>query len=204
MMSTISVRSSWQFWLPVFVSVHSIDFKDEGRYFPVQWESYLICFCLCPSTMKMTNAIIYTPQSLLFCCWTRLAFHEENTNRVWSYRPILYLMETWIQPALILNRPDDGGSNHLWNVGKLLPDHMAQQPRRQPSSHSRVVYIRTHRRTDRHDGGTFLQLLVTKAQHGKPAMRTAAVVYRKYSMTERYVKKSISMGSAGEAPINLS
>jgi hypothetical protein len=30
-------------------------------------------------------------------------------------------------------RPDDGGSKDLWNVGKLLPDHMALQPRRQPS-----------------------------------------------------------------------
>jgi hypothetical protein len=31
---------------------------------------------------------------------------------------------------------DDGGSKHLWNVGKLLPDYTAQQPRRQPSSYS--------------------------------------------------------------------
>jgi hypothetical protein len=26
---------------------------------------------------------------------------------------------------------DDGGSKYLWNVGKLLPDYMVQQPRRQ-------------------------------------------------------------------------
>jgi hypothetical protein len=26
---------------------------------------------------------------------------------------------------------DDGGSKYLWNVGKLLPDHTALQPRRQ-------------------------------------------------------------------------
>jgi hypothetical protein len=31
------------------------------------------------------------------------------------------------------DRPDDGGSKHLWNVGKLTPDHTAQQPRRQLS-----------------------------------------------------------------------
>jgi hypothetical protein len=31
-------------------------------------------------------------------------------------------------------RPDDGGSKDLWNVGKLLPDYTALQPRRQPSS----------------------------------------------------------------------
>jgi hypothetical protein len=29
---------------------------------------------------------------------------------------------------------DDGGSKDLWNVGKLLPDYTALQPRRQPSS----------------------------------------------------------------------
>jgi hypothetical protein len=30
-------------------------------------------------------------------------------------------------------RSDDGGSKHFWNIGKLLPDYTAQQPRRQPS-----------------------------------------------------------------------
>jgi hypothetical protein len=30
----------------------------------------------------------------------------------------------------------DGGSKDLWNVGKLLPDYTALQPRRQPSSYS--------------------------------------------------------------------
>jgi hypothetical protein len=33
------------------------------------------------------------------------------------------------------DRPDDGGSNHLLNVGKLLPDNTAQQPRRQSPSY---------------------------------------------------------------------
>jgi hypothetical protein len=31
---------------------------------------------------------------------------------------------------------DDGGRKYLWNVGKLLPDYTALQPRRQPSSYS--------------------------------------------------------------------
>jgi hypothetical protein len=31
---------------------------------------------------------------------------------------------------------DAGGSKDLWNVGKLLPDYMELQPRRQPSSYS--------------------------------------------------------------------
>jgi hypothetical protein len=40
-------------------------------------------------------------------------------------------------PASIIramSRPDDGGSKDLRNVGKLLPDYTAQQPRRQTSS----------------------------------------------------------------------
>jgi hypothetical protein len=37
---------------------------------------------------------------------------------------------------MITHRPDDGGSTDLWNVGKLLPDYTALQPRRQPSSYS--------------------------------------------------------------------
>jgi hypothetical protein len=38
-------------------------------------------------------------------------------------------------------RPDDGGSKHLWNVGKLLPDYTALQPRRQPSSYSPIALM---------------------------------------------------------------
>jgi hypothetical protein len=34
------------------------------------------------------------------------------------------------------HRPDDGGSKDFWNIGKLLPDYTALQPRRQPSSYS--------------------------------------------------------------------
>jgi hypothetical protein len=33
--------------------------------------------------------------------------------------------------------PDDGGSKYFWNVGKLLPDYTALQPRRQPSQYLR-------------------------------------------------------------------
>jgi hypothetical protein len=32
------------------------------------------------------------------------------------------------------DRPDDGGNNHLWNVGKRLLECTAQEPRRQSSS----------------------------------------------------------------------
>jgi hypothetical protein len=34
------------------------------------------------------------------------------------------------------HRPDDGGSKHLWNVFKILPDYTAQHPTRQSSSYS--------------------------------------------------------------------
>jgi hypothetical protein len=37
----------------------------------------------------------------------------------------------------VTHRPDDGGSRHLWNVGKFLTDYTtAQQLRRQPSLYS--------------------------------------------------------------------
>jgi hypothetical protein len=39
-------------------------------------------------------------------------------------------------PVNIYHSPDDGGSKYLWNVGKLLPDYTALQPRRQPSSYT--------------------------------------------------------------------
>jgi hypothetical protein len=42
--------------------------------------------------------------------------------------------DSW-QPSR-LSAADDGGSKHLWIVCKILPDYMAQQPRRQPSSYS--------------------------------------------------------------------
>jgi hypothetical protein len=40
----------------------------------------------------------------------------------------------WV--VAIDDRPDDGGSKDFWNVGKLLPDYTALQPRRQQSSYS--------------------------------------------------------------------
>jgi hypothetical protein len=45
-----------------------------------------------------------------------------------------FLYRKAIPRARLTHRPDDGGSKVLWNVGRLLPDYMAQRPRRQPSS----------------------------------------------------------------------
>jgi hypothetical protein len=48
-----------------------------------------------------------------------------------------------IPRAQLTHRPDDGGSKDLWNVGKLLPDYTALQPRRQPSSYM-VFFCKWH------------------------------------------------------------
>jgi hypothetical protein len=54
------------------------------------------------------------------------------------------LTAEWHRVVLVYRRfrgtccPDDGGSKHLWNVGKL-PDYTALQPRRQPSSSVRTI-----------------------------------------------------------------
>jgi hypothetical protein len=40
-----------------------------------------------------------------------------------------------ISPCILVNvRPEDGGSKYIRNVGKILPDYTAHQPRRQSSS----------------------------------------------------------------------
>jgi hypothetical protein len=41
-----------------------------------------------------------------------------------------------ISRAQLTHLPHDGGSKDLWDIGKLLPDYTALQPRRQPSSYS--------------------------------------------------------------------
>jgi hypothetical protein len=47
-----------------------------------------------------------------------------------------------VAPCSLSHRPDDGGSKHLRNVGKLLPDYTAQQPRRQSSSDSTCTLLK--------------------------------------------------------------
>jgi hypothetical protein len=43
--------------------------------------------------------------------------------------------QKWFLPPSGLTHRPDGGSRRLWNVGELLPDFTAEQPRRQPSSY---------------------------------------------------------------------
>jgi hypothetical protein len=52
---------------------------------------------------------------------------------IWVVAPCS-LEEVYRRGAYGPQPPDDGGSNHLCNVGKLLPDYTAQHPRRQSSS----------------------------------------------------------------------
>jgi hypothetical protein len=36
--------------------------------------------------------------------------------------------------VVFCTKPSDGGSKHLWNIGKLLPDYTVQYPRRHSSA----------------------------------------------------------------------
>jgi hypothetical protein len=62
--------------------------------------------------------------------WTNIFRWDFKFSWQWVWR--------WLSSGLChviwMSLPDDGGSKHLWNVDKLLPDYIAQQPRRQPSS----------------------------------------------------------------------
>jgi hypothetical protein len=51
---------------------------------------------------------------------------------------ICWIVTQYEDGCLLLSThcPDDGGNKYLWNYGKLLPDYMVLQPRRQPSSYS--------------------------------------------------------------------
>jgi hypothetical protein len=65
-----------------------------------------------------------------------------SRRQVWSWRLLRYCAvlsrRNWptFQRYVLPHRPDDGGRKYLWNVVKLLPDYMAQHPRRQSSSYS--------------------------------------------------------------------
>jgi hypothetical protein len=64
----------------------------------------------------------------------------------WHFRGACCLNHQCVTTLIIsyAHRPDDGGSKHLWNVGKLLPDYTVLQPRRQPSSYNKKAEKRTH------------------------------------------------------------
>jgi hypothetical protein len=56
-----------------------------------------------------------------------------------------FLTWRWLSSGLTtMTHSPDGGSMHLWNVGKLLRDYTAQHPRRQPSSYSPRENLKSH------------------------------------------------------------
>jgi hypothetical protein len=64
--------------------------------------------------------------------WRWLSFGMFNRVVWYKFIDILDVLAASIIRAM--NSPDDGGSKHLWDVGKLIPDHTAQHPRRESSS----------------------------------------------------------------------
>jgi hypothetical protein len=63
-----------------------------------------------------------------------LAWSSPYSSLVWPRFCLDRLVPISQTDSLHMAYPDDGGSKYLWNVGKLLPDYMALQPKRQPSS----------------------------------------------------------------------
>jgi hypothetical protein len=59
-----------------------------------------------------------------------------NEWMIFYYRVLVGVTECGFKTSECVTSliPDDGGSKDLWNVGRLLPDYTALQPRRQPSS----------------------------------------------------------------------
>jgi hypothetical protein len=74
----------------------------------------------------------------LFMLQTWVSSTKQTTyERKFGTQPVRKLGTPCTEVWLIMegdDHPDDGGSKHLWNVSKLLPYYIAQQPRRQPSS----------------------------------------------------------------------
>jgi hypothetical protein len=65
-----------------------------------------------------------------------MAYHSAVYKFSYFVRTETWNSKRYTAGWLWLQRPDDGGSKDLRNVGKLLPDYTALQPRRQPSSYS--------------------------------------------------------------------
>jgi hypothetical protein len=80
---------------------------------------------LCLLVSEDTKLMVYSGRSDRFQ-WRSPALMEEGDHSIcWRTRG----------QNCFCHRPNDGGSKHLWNIGKLLPDYMVLQPRRQPSSY---------------------------------------------------------------------
>jgi hypothetical protein len=121
--------------------------------FPPQWQD--------ASSLIRTLGYLVTKSAELQCsvasCRLQRISHCILRPSITIYRPIHVLvprfdkrvrsgegstLSDWfpylkpIPRARLIHCPDDGGSKHLWNVSKLLPDYTVQPPRRQQSSYS--------------------------------------------------------------------
>jgi hypothetical protein len=98
-------------------------------HFPTKilWDFLVLC-ALHVSVLLISSKY---EQKLLFSWrWLYCGMLRRNGGSLTMFKRYL------LPPSLGTNRPDDGGSKHLWNVGKLLLDNTAQHPRRKSSSYS--------------------------------------------------------------------
>jgi hypothetical protein len=84
----------------------------------------------------ITNIKLYVGFEVLKAVITKMAVF-------WVIAPcsLVEVYQRFRGPCWLHHSPGDGGSTDLWNVGKLLPDCTALQPRRQPSSWN-YIFIR--------------------------------------------------------------
>jgi hypothetical protein len=93
------------------------------------------------------------PRPVIFLCYGRdgqVSKHFKDKKQdggtllgrcaVWCGRswPTFYgcLLSPLLGRFSVINRPDDAGSIHIWNVGQLLPDYKTQRSTREPYSYS--------------------------------------------------------------------
>jgi hypothetical protein len=86
-------------------------------------------------------------------CWTGTACNRGISQdgcllgccAVYSDRSLPTLQKWLLLPSsgrwVMSYRPHDGGSKHLWNAHKLVPDYTAHHPRRQPSFFLKFPWI---------------------------------------------------------------
>jgi hypothetical protein len=110
---TVSVRG--------FNGVRRVEIRKEEM--PEQWKECLNCtYVFIRRAIKLRVTVVWVVAS----CSLVDGYRRFRGSRCFHHQ----------DDENIRSSPDDGGSKHLWNVGKLLPDHTAHYPRRQPSSYS--------------------------------------------------------------------
>jgi hypothetical protein len=95
-----------------------------------------VCTNVCIEVLKEYILLFYLEKETLILCilkyaWTSSCFISSAPSTGKKLKMVVF----WVV-APCSDRPDDGGSKDLWNVGTTLPDYTVLQPRRQPSSYS--------------------------------------------------------------------